>query len=598
LDGRLLQRGSDVSLQTSAGFRFGGFLLDHSAGGLFRLDGHGGMVPIMLGSRALDVLGVLVERQGELVAKQTIMDAVWPDTAVEENNLTVQISALRRVLDQGRTDGSCIQTVPGRGYRFVAPVPDPVPAPEGALPEPEPPEIRTPPARAHRRPTVTLVAGAVAVVALLAVGNWWAFHVNSAPLVTAAAAPVVSRPAAYSPQDRRQSVILLPFENSSGDPSQDGIAAGITRDVMDQIGEDHSVPLVPAATATAYRGKSLDLRAIGRDHNVHFALTGNARREGTRLIVSATLYETDDERPLWSQRFDRQDRPDAWNGIVVAIDTNFEQTTMDAEVARATREHPDSLDKRDLMFAAETSSLSQISKENYLASIALIDRALAIDPNYVWALRTSARAHANLVLDGFSSDPDADLAYAIKAVDRALLFAPNDYFTLMEKAQVLRAQGDLDGAAALLRKVIELQPLQAWRYRELGWVLLIQGHYKEALENFTTARQLFVGNNPLMDSSLAGGLLANGRFPEAIAQAHLSMAEFSPDAGRDAEAPWLTLIAAEISNGQDAEARADLHEFLTIPRAMNSMAAIQKIPTFAANQQLIEGLRRVGMPAE
>jgi DNA-binding winged helix-turn-helix (wHTH) protein/tetratricopeptide (TPR) repeat protein len=519
LDGRLLQRGSDVSLQTSAGFRFGGFLLDHSAGGLFRLDGHGGMVPIMLGSRALDVLGVLVERQGELVAKQTIIDAVWPDTAVEENNLTVQISALRRVLDQGRTDGSCIQTVPGRGYRFVAPVPDPVPAPEGALPEPEPPEIRTPPARAHRRPTVTLVAGAVAVVALL-------------------------------------------------------------------------------ATATAYRGKSLDLRAIGRDHNVHFALTGNARREGTRLIVSATLYETDDERPVWSQRFDRQDRPDAWNGIVVAIDTNFEQTTMDAEVARATREHPDSLDKRDLMFAAETSSLSQISKENYLASIALIDRALAIDPNYVWALRTSARAHANLVLDGFSSDPDADLAYAIKAVDRALQFAPNDYFTLMEKAQVLRAQGDLDGAAALLRKVIELQPLQAWRYRELGWVLLIQGHYKEALENFTTARQLFVGNNPLMDSSLAGGLLANGRFPEAIVQAHLSMAEFSPDAGRDAEAPWLTLMAAENSNGQDAEARADLQKFLAIPRAMNSMAAIQKIPTFAANQQLIEGLRRVGMPAE
>jgi DNA-binding winged helix-turn-helix (wHTH) protein/TolB-like protein/tetratricopeptide (TPR) repeat protein len=587
-----------VSLQISAGYRFGGFLLDHSVGGLFQLDGHGGTVPIMLGSRALDVLRVLVERQGELVPKRAIMDAVWPDTAVEENNLTVQISTLRRVLDRGRTEGSCIQTIPGRGYRFVAAAPDPATAPEGALPEPEPPEFRTPLARARRRPTGTLVAGAVAVAALLAAGGWWALHVNTAALVTAAVAPVGSRPAAYSPQDRRQSVILLPFENSSGDPSQDGIAAGITRDVMDQIGEDHSVPLVPAATAAAYRGKTLDLRAIGRDHNVHFALTGNARREGTRLIVSATLYETDDERPLWSQRFDRQDRPDAWNGIVVAIDTSFQLTTMDAEVARAAREHPDSLDKRDLMFAAHTSSLSQISKENWLASIALMDRALAIDPNYVWALRSSARAHANLVLDGFSSDPDGDLAYAIKTVDRALQFAPNDYFTLMEKANVLRAQGNLDGAAALLRKVIELQPLQAWRYRELGSVLLTQGHYKEALENFTTARQLTVGNNPLMDSSLAAGLLANGRFPEAIAQAHLSMAEFSPDAGRDGEAPWLTLIAAEISNGQDAEARANLQKFLSLPRVLNSMAAIQKVPLFAANQQLLEGLRRAGMPAE
>jgi DNA-binding winged helix-turn-helix (wHTH) protein/TolB-like protein/tetratricopeptide (TPR) repeat protein len=587
-----------VSLQISAGFRFGGFLLDHSAGGLFRLGGHGGTVPIMLGSRALDVLGVLVERQGELVPKQTIMDAVWPDTAVEENNLTVQISALRRVLDQGRTDGSCIQTIPGRGYRFVAPAPDPVPASEGALPKPEPPEIRTPPADARRRSTGTLVAGAVAAVALLAVGGWWAFHANSVPLVTIAAAPVVSRPAAYSPQDRRQSVILLPFENSSGDPSQDGIAAGITRDVMDQIGTDHSVPLVPAATAAAYRGKTLDLRVIGRDHNVHFALTGNARREGTRLIVSATLYETDDERPLWSQRFDRQDRPDGWNSIVATIDINFQQTTMDAEVARAAREHPDSLDKRDLMFAATTSSLSQISKENWLASITLMNRALAIDPNYVWALRAIARAHADLVLDGFSSDPDGDLAYAIKSVDRALQFAPNDYFTLMEKANVLRAQGNLDGAAALLRKVIELQPLQAWRYRELGSVLMTQAHYKEALENFTTARQLTVGSNPLMDSNLAAALLANGRFPEAIAQARVAMVEFSPDAGRDGDAPWLMLIAAEIFNGQDAEARADLQKFLTIRRVLNSMAAIQKVPLFAANQPLIEGLRRAGMPAE
>jgi adenylate cyclase len=163
------------------------------------------------------------------------------------------------------------------------------------------------------------------------------------------------------------------------------------------------------------------------------------------LIVSATLYETDDERPLWSQRFDRQERPDAWNSIILAIDANFQQTAIDAEVARAAREHPDSLDKRDLMFAATTSSLSQISKENWLASIALMDRALAIDPNYVWALRASARAHANLVLDGFSSDPDADLAYAIKAVDRALQFAPNDYYSLTEKANVLRAQAILMG---------------------------------------------------------------------------------------------------------------------------------------------------------
>ena len=76
------------------------------------------------------------------------------------------------------------------------------------------------------------------------------------------------------------------------------------------------------------------------------------------------------------------------------------------------------------------------------------------------------------------------------------------------------------------------------------------------------------------------------------------MAEFSPDAGRIAEAPWLTLIAAESANGQDAEARADLQKFLATPRTWRTMAAIQKVPTFAANPKLLEGLRRAGMPAE
>jgi adenylate cyclase len=99
---------------------FEGFRLDR--GGLFRLDQNGSATPVALGSRALDLLQVLAGRQGELVSKDEIMQTVWPRTVVEENNLTVQISALRRVLDAGRQGGSCIQTVPGRGYRFVAPV--------------------------------------------------------------------------------------------------------------------------------------------------------------------------------------------------------------------------------------------------------------------------------------------------------------------------------------------------------------------------------------------------------------------------------------------------------------------------------------------
>jgi DNA-binding winged helix-turn-helix (wHTH) protein len=101
-------------------FLFEDFRLDRR--GLFRRDERGVFVLVAIGSRAFDVLRVLITAQGDLVAKDEIMAAVWPGTVVEDNNLTVHISTLRRILDQDRAEGSCIQTVAGRGYRFVVPV--------------------------------------------------------------------------------------------------------------------------------------------------------------------------------------------------------------------------------------------------------------------------------------------------------------------------------------------------------------------------------------------------------------------------------------------------------------------------------------------
>ena|SRR3984893_7330213 len=110
-------------------FLFEGFRLDPRGGGLFRRDERGTFVPVVISSRALGILGVLVERPGDLVSRDAIITAVWPTTVVEDNNLSTQIAALRRVLDQGRGEASCIQTVSGRGYRFLGPVSRVDPAP-------------------------------------------------------------------------------------------------------------------------------------------------------------------------------------------------------------------------------------------------------------------------------------------------------------------------------------------------------------------------------------------------------------------------------------------------------------------------------------
>jgi class 3 adenylate cyclase/TolB-like protein len=478
--------------------------------------------------------------------------------------------------------------------------------PDEALPEPEPPEARTPLAAERRGPTRTIIVGGVVLVAILAVGGWWALRERTAAPVVAATTSMATRPAAYSHEDRRRSVIVLPFENSSGDPNQDSVAAGFTRDVMDRIAEDHTVPLVPAATAAIYRGKTVDFQTLGRDHNVHFALTGSARRQDGRLFLSAVLYETDADRTVWSQRFDRPDNSVELNHVVNQIFDNFTQATIDAEVTRAAREHPKDLDKRDLLLASEATPLFASSKQNHLAKIALLERALAIDPDYEIALKDKAKWYAYLVADGFSSDPSADLATALKAADRALQLSPTDVTALGRKARVLHWQGDLEGSAALLRKVIAMDPLGFFWYRELGQVQIAQGHYKEALENFMTAKRLVPEawqfsnqTDPTIDQNFAYGLLANDRFAEAIAAARLAIGQWAPqDAGRSAEIPWLTLIAAESEDGQDAQARADLQRFLATPRTFRSIADIQRadVGYLVTVRQLLDGLRRAGMP--
>jgi tetratricopeptide (TPR) repeat protein len=309
---------------------------------------------------------------------------------------------------------------------------------------------------------------------------------------------------------------------------------------------------------------------------------------------------TDDDRSIWSRQFDREDSVEAWKDIVNVIVDEFERISVDAEIARAMRDHSQDLDKRDLMFAASATSLQPLSKENFIKRMALVERALALDPNYLWALSRDANWHTSFVLSGFSSNPRADLERAEKSVDQVLKLAPQDYGALRTKSRILRAQGDLDGAAALVRRTIELRPQVGYQYYDLGTILMIQKHPEGALESFMTAKRLNTSNadSDVIDGTITVVLVGNDRFAEAIPQARLAIAKFTSDAGRIAEYPWLALIAAESLSGQDTEARADLQKFLAVPRMWHSMAEVRNFPFFAANPQLLEGLSRAGMPTE
>jgi DNA-binding winged helix-turn-helix (wHTH) protein len=512
---------------------FGSFRLDRSGGRLLRFDPEGAPIPITIGARALAVLCVLVDRSGEVVSKQEIMDAVWPDTTVQDKNLAVQVSTLRQTLEHEGGAGAWIQTVPGRGYRFMAPTAE-------------------------------------------------------------------TQRAAYSPQDRRQSIIVIAFENASANPALDEIASNVTREVTDIFARMPSVPSIPDATAATYRGKPpLDLRRIGREHDVHFALLGNTRQQDGRLVVSVTLYETAHGKQVWAQRFEHAEGVETGPWTVASlIHQHVDQATIDEESSMAQRDHPGQLDKRDLMFAAYVSNTLQVSKPVIEAQIALTERALALDPNYVWALQANGRRHADLVIHGFSDDPARDIAIATKAVDRALQLAPNDYATLKEKTYVLRAKGNWLEAEALTRRLLELRPRVSARHSNLGSILMAQGRNVEALDALLASKRLQIATDDIavVDANIAATLLATGRLREAIDQAQLAIPQFTPANGRIAELPWLVLIAAQSANGRAAEARADLDRFLAVPRTWNTIAAMQDVPFLAAHSVLLDGLRDAGMP--
>src|SRR5713226_6023153 len=109
-------------LSSAEDLLFERFRLDRRGGVLYRLGQGDVSAPVVLGPRAIGLLGLLAARRGEVVSKDTIIRAVWPGRVVEEANLNVQVSRLRQILDQNRAEGSCIQTISGRGYCFVAPV--------------------------------------------------------------------------------------------------------------------------------------------------------------------------------------------------------------------------------------------------------------------------------------------------------------------------------------------------------------------------------------------------------------------------------------------------------------------------------------------
>jgi TolB-like protein/DNA-binding winged helix-turn-helix (wHTH) protein len=430
---------------------FEAFRLDPPGGGLFRLDHAEATTPVSISSRALDLLGLLVERQGQLVSKDEIMEAVWPGTVVEEGNLTVQISALRRILDENREEGSCIQTVPGRGYRFVAPVrrvgtaarSQSTPSSgngsgrpildNAKLQDPAPlRRIRSTPGRIWRaqrgrRGRIMAVIGALCLVSVAAAGvRWhspWSGEARSVP---------------------RLSIVVLPFTNLGNHPDQEYLVDAITEDLTTDLSRITDSFVISRNTAFTYRKKPADTKQIGRELGVRYVLEGSVQRSGNQVRVNIQLIDAETDAHLWADRFDRDigDMFALQNDITGRIAVALDGVLIGAETSRAT-DHPDAL---DFILRGRAALLKPLSRDRYAEGISLFERALALDPRSAEVQSRLASALVGRVLDELSASAPADIARAEALIGQALVASPLSPLAHFAKGQLLRAKGRCDEA--------------------------------------------------------------------------------------------------------------------------------------------------------
>jgi len=412
-------------------FLFGGFRLEPS--GLFRLDAAGGAEPVSLGSRAFDLLRLLVERHGDVVAKDAIMGAVWPGAAVEEANLTMQVATLRRALDLDRAQRSCIQTIPRRGYRFVAPV--------------------------------TQSDDDAARSAQPGVG--------------------LSLPG-------RPSIAVLPFANLSDDPEQQYFADGMVEEIITALSRIRWLFVIARNSSFAYKGQNIDVRQIARELGVRYVLEGSVRKAAARIRIAAQLIDASAGAHLWADHFDGalDDVFELQDRVAASVAAAIEPALEAIEIRRSHTRPTHDLTAYDFYLRGLADCFS-FERQAAIRALALFEQAIARDPHFGPALALAAYLPMQLIANGWVEDAQPCRDKAIERAHRALHVAGDDPAVLAEAAYALAALGeDIATMLSLADRALALNPNYARGWFISGVIGLWAGEPDRAIEHVETALRL------------------------------------------------------------------------------------------------------------
>ncbi len=556
-------------------YRFGAFELDLDRRSLQRAG-----EPVPVSPRGFDILAALVEERDQVLSRAEIMARVWPGISVEEHNLSVQMSKLRRALGDTGDDGQVIATVPGRGYRFVAALDEP----EADLPLPAVPE-----AAVTRWPRRRRVAAAGAAVLACVVG--WA----------------VLRPAVRPAPPL--SIVVMPLRDLGGGPDQAYLADAISDDLTTDLAQIPGSTVIARETADSYKGRAVPVGEVGRALGVRYLLEGSLRAEGGSLHINAQLIDTGSGAHLWAQRFDiaRAGLGEARDTIVRRIASALNVELVAAESARSLHDRPDDPTALDLFFRARSILDHDDTLHGFQAAQRLLEQSVAKQPGFGDALAELGAMLLRKIQSVDDPDDQADFAEATTMIARARAVSPRNARALAAHAQAMVIQGRYAEAAYAAREALGGDPSDVVALGALAKSAFQQGMLDEAGRAWETLLRINPGARSDRSRLLGLGYvrLLQGRTDAAVDLIQRAVAG-DPElhAGADnwgrAEGARMLLTAAAAMRGDVAEAhrRYVAYDGLWPHRSVWRIAAsasrkVAALPGFSA---LLAALRQAGMP--
>src|SRR5882672_6926704 len=472
-----------MSLETKLLYEFGRFRLDPSQHLLLR-DGK----PISLTPKAFELLLVLVQSDGHLLTKDDLMRKLWPDSFVEEANLTVNISALRKALGDSNDGRELIETVPKSGYRFLAAVTE-------LLEENEPakgtrgPVIRLPlsdtasPAAQIERPPE-----APSFSRETPLQRWTRILFPILVILAIASVYTMYRQRSVKPlvPEAPRRLAILPFQNLRQDPDSDFMGYSLADAVITKLGYVQALRVRPSYAIARYRNQTIDIPKVATELNVDTLLMGNFIRDGDDLRITCQLVDAATQNILWKKAFDLK-----YESLLTVHDQVAQEIVRGMELnlspIEAEQLKPDqTIDP--LAYEYYLRGVDLYSRDLFPLAVKMLEKSAEIAPNYplTWAyLGRSYNASASFEFGGREHYRKAQAAF-----EKALSLQPALIDARIYLANFFTDTGRVEQSVPLLREALKTNPNHAEVHWELGYAYRFGGMLKESVAECERAREL------------------------------------------------------------------------------------------------------------